>query len=109
MLVAGLALGFYAGLLIQKPIDDWDTKQRTASGLVIAVKLEKFKHEFGIYPDSLEQLDSNALNRLLPETYPLERFTYVAWKDKYDLDIAIPMFDRWHWDKEKGIFEYVDF
>jgi uncharacterized membrane protein YgaE (UPF0421/DUF939 family) len=105
----GLAIGFYVGLIFQRPIDDWDKKQRNISGKILTSEIEKFKEENGDYPTSLSQLNLTDLNETLPQTYQTSRFTYFAKNGEYDLDIPIPILDRWHWNKQNEEFEYDDF
>jgi len=105
----GLAIGFYLGLLFQKPIDTWDRQQRNISGQILTSEIEKFKDENGQYPNSLKQLNLEDLNKSLPHTYKTDRFTYFVRNGDYDLDIPIPILDRWHWNKDKKEFEYDDF
>ncbi|MCZ4410659.1 sulfite exporter TauE/SafE family protein [Cryomorphaceae bacterium 1068] len=105
----GLAIGFYVGLIFQRPIDDWDKKQRNISGKILTSEIEKFKEENGDYPTSLSQLNLKDLNESLPQTYQTSRFTYFAKNGEYDVDIPIPILDRWHWNKESEEFEYDDF
>ena len=46
----------------------------------------------------------------LPFTYTLDKFNYNIKNDNtYDLDIPIPIMDRWHWNTEKKAFEYSDY
>jgi hypothetical protein len=105
----GLAIGFYLGLIFQRPIDNWDKNQRNISGQILASEIEKFKENNGEYPSTLNQLSLKDLNVSLPETYQTDRFTYFVREGEYDLDIPIPIFDRWHWNKDKNEFEYDDF
>jgi len=105
----GLAIGFYIGLLLQQPIDSWDTKQRNLSGEILTSELECFKKQYGKYPDSLDQLEIYKLNDKLPSTYKISRFTYRLNNNKYDLDIPIPIMNSWHWSRYKNEFEYDDF
>jgi hypothetical protein len=105
----GLAIGFYLGLIFQKPIDNWDREQRNISGQILTEELDNFYQNNGHYPDSLTQLNLENLNKSLPYTYQSDRFTYFIKQGEYDLDIPIPIFDRWHWNKEKNEFEYDDF
>ncbi len=105
----GLATGFYIGLLLQNPIGNWDEEQRNISGNIIATELDEFKLNNKTYPDSLTQLDLEELDKSLPATYKVNRFTYMIRNGEYDLDIPIPIFDRWHWNKDKKEFEYDAF
>jgi hypothetical protein len=105
----GIAIGFYLGLLCLKPIDNWEVRQRNLSGQILTSEIENYKQLNGVYPDSLSQLDIDKLNKVLPKTYQMDRFTYFVKESNYDLDIPIPIFDRWHWDKDKKVFEYSDF
>ena len=105
----GLAIGFYLGLIFQRPIDNWDKNQRNISGQILTSEIEKFKENNGEYPSTLNQLSLKDLNVSLPETYQTDRFTYFVREGEYDLDIPIPIFDRWHWNKDKKEFEYDDF
>ena len=109
VLFIGLSIGFYLGLLLQKPIDNWDRNQRDISGQLLTLELEKYKSLNGEYPKSLSELNVSNLNETLPRTYQIERFTYNVSQGDYDLDIPIPIFDRWHWNKENMKFEYSDF
>jgi hypothetical protein len=109
ILFAGLAIGFYLGLIFQKPIDNWDKNQRNISGEILTTEIQKFKEENGHYPSSLNQLNIEDINKSLPKTYQAERFTYFVRNGDYILDIPIPVFDRWHWNKDKNEFEYEDF
>ena len=104
-----LSIGFYFGQLLQMPIDNWDIKQRNISGEILTAKIENFKKLTGNYPDSLTQLGIDKLNNLLPKTYQIDKFTYFIREQEYDLEILIPVFDRWNWDKEKREFVYQDF
>ncbi|TAD94762.1 MAG: hypothetical protein EAZ97_16385 [Bacteroidetes bacterium] len=106
----GLSIGFYFGLLLQKPIDNWDTEQRNLSGQILATELENYKNLNGVYPKKLSQLNLSNLNNELPNNYQIQRFTYfVRDNGKYDLDIPIPIFDCWHWNENKKAFIYNDF
>lgn len=107
--IIGLAIGFYLGLILQKPIDNWNREQRNISGQIVTAELEKFKQENGQYPDSLTQLNIDDLNKSLPSTYHTHRFDYFTINGGYNLNIPIPIFDRWHWNKDKKEFEYDDF
>lgn len=109
VLFIGLSIGFYLGLLLQKPIDNWDRKQRNLSGQLLTLEIEKHKTLNGEYPKSLNELNISFLNETLPRTYKIDRFTYNVRQGDYDLDIPIPIFDRWHWNKENKEFEYSDF
>lgn len=103
----GLAIGFYIGLLIQRPIDDWNQKQINISGQIVTAELEKFKQENGHYPDSLSQLNLNDLNKSLTYTYKIDRFNYILTERDYDLVIPVATLDRWKWNKDKKEFEYI--
>jgi hypothetical protein len=109
VLCIGLSIGFYLGLILQNPIDNWDRNQRNISGQLLIKALENYKSLNGEYPKSLNQLNVSYLNETLPRTYQIERFTYSISQGDYDLDIPIPIYDRWHWNKENKEFEYSDF
>ncbi len=103
-----LTLGTYLGLLLINPIADWDEQQRQKSGLFISEALENFKNREGKYPSDVTEVKNNLTE--LPFTYTLEKFSYHIKDDKtYDLDITVPVMDRWHWDREKRVFVYSDF
>lgn len=103
----GLALGFYLGLLLQNPVSNWDHQQRNLSGQIISAELEEFKQENGKYPKDFSLLDVDKLNKLLPNTYQVDKFNYrTSSGTDYDLDIPIPITDRWHWNKETKEFEF---
>ena len=102
-----LIFGNYIGFLLLNPITDWDEQQRQKSGLMISAALENFKKENGRYPKILSEVKNDLTT--LPFTYTLDKFNYHVMDSTYDLDIPIPIMDRWHWDIEKRTFEYNDF
>jgi hypothetical protein len=108
-ILVSISAGFYIAWLLIIPVNDWDTSQRNLSGKLIASALENYKAKSGVYPDVLSQLDTIHLNSSLPNTYPINRFNYSIKENGYDLDIPIPIMDRWHWDNENGEFIYCDF
>jgi len=91
----GLSIGFYLGVLFQKPIDNWDRNQRNISGQLLTLELEKYKSLNGEYPKSLNELDVSHLNETLPRTYQIYRYNYNVSQGEYDLDIPIHLFDIW--------------
>lgn len=104
----GLLIGLFIGSFLQQPIDNWFRNQRNVSGQIVAAELEKYKESHGQYPDSLAQLDLDKINDLLLNTYQSGRFRYRSRNNQYDLEISIPFFDWWQWNKEEGKFEYED-
>lgn len=103
-----LVFGTYLGFLLLNPITDWDKRQRQKSGLMISETLENFKKGKGEYPSDLAEVKSDLTD--LPFTYTLDKFNYNIKDDNtYDLDIPIPIMDRWHWEIEKKVFEYSDY
>jgi hypothetical protein len=102
-----LAFGAYLGLILLNPVDNWDEEQRQKSGLIVSESLERYKGQKGNYPKDLAEIKSELSN--LPTTYPWDKFHYHVKEDNtYDLDILIPIMDRWHWDKDKNKFLYDD-
>ena len=107
--INGIALGYYLGYLLLIPINYWDERQRNLSGQIVVEKLEEFKALRGKYPDKLTDLDLKQIDTLLPLAYKSDRFNYSVRDNKFDLDIPIPIMDRWHWNNDKKIFDYSDF
>lgn len=103
-----LVFGAYIGFIMLRPITTWDDEQRQKGGLIVSNNLETYKAKHGRYPPDLLKIRNNLQD--LPSTYPIEKFSYHLKSDSvYDLDIPIPIMDRWHWDKEKEVFELDDF
>ena len=106
--VKNLIFGTYLGFLLLNPITNWDQQQRQKSGLMISETYENFKKVRARYPSDLTEVKSDLID--LPFTYTLDKFNYNVKDDNtYDLDIPIPIMDRWHWDSEKKVFEYSDY
>ena len=103
----GLALGFYIGLLIQKPIDSWDKRQRNLSGEYVVKKIQDHYLQTGNYPDSLTMLYISTDS--LAGAYSVDRFGYTKHDSTFTLYLPIPIMDRWEWNILKSEFEYVDF
>lgn len=101
------AFGTYLGFVLLKPVDTWDERQRQRSGLIISATLENYKRIKGSYPTDLTVIKGEL--SVLPSTYTWDKFSYHVTDHSYDLDIPIPIMDRWHWDKEKKTFVYSDF
>lgn len=104
--INGCALGLYIAYLIMIPINKWDEKQRNTSGKVVSEALKVYKEKHGNYPDSLQQLNIKDLNKNLPGTYQINRFSYHSQNEDYHLDIPIPITDRWHWNHKEERWEY---
>lgn len=104
-----LSMGYFLGGILEKPVHKWDEQQRNTGGLVLTTEIENFKTGHGFYPTDLNQLNVDKLSSGLPKTYQLNKFSYHKNSDSYDLYIIIPIFDRWHWNKEKQQFIYDDF
>tara|TARA_R110002012_G_scaffold320819_1_gene545759 strand:- start:20625 stop:21170 length:546 start_codon:yes stop_codon:yes gene_type:complete len=102
----GLAIGAYFGYLITIPILDWDEEQRNLSGILVSEHLEEYRNKNGTYPTELSDLQVAQLNKKLPNTYQLDRFSYFVKENEYALDIPIPITDRWHWNREEQKWEY---
>lgn len=107
--IISAAIGFCIGLILNKPISSWDEEQRNLSGKIVSTEIEKFKQENGYYPEALSALNRMKLDHSLPTNYKTDRFIYRLTGDSYDLDIPIPIMDRWHWNGEAQEFEYDDF
>lgn len=102
-----LAFGAYLGLIVLNPVDNWDKEQRQNGGLIVSESLERYRGQKGSYPKDLAEIKTELSN--LPSTYPWDKFQYRVKEDNtYDLDIPIPIMDRWHWDKDKKVFLYND-
>jgi hypothetical protein len=102
-----LVFGAYLGLIMLNPVDNWDKEQRQKSGLIVSESLERYKGKKGNYPKDLAEIKSELSN--LPSTYPWDKFQYHVREDNtYDLDVPIPILDRWHWDRNKKVFLYDD-
>ena len=106
-LLKSCVFGTYLGFAILTPIDNWDEQQRQKSGLIISDSLENYKRTKGSYPTDLSAIKDDLA--VLPLTYTWDKFDYHVTDDSYDLDIPIPIMDRWHWNKEKKTFVYSDF
>jgi ABC-type multidrug transport system permease subunit len=104
-----ISIGYFCGYFLEKPIYKWDEQQRNISGQILTAEIEKFKSENEFYPSTLKQLNVDKLNSELPKTYQLHKFSYHKKDDSYDLDIPIPIVDRWHWERIKQQFIYDDF
>jgi hypothetical protein len=106
--INGLAIGFYLGYVLLIPIDNWDEQQRNLSGQILAEKLHEYKISNGQFPNRLSQLNVDLINESLPSEYKIDRFNYFVRDTTFDLDIPIPILDRWHWNHTKKVFEYHD-
>lgn len=103
------SVGYFAGSFLEQPIYQWDEKQRNISGQIMATAIEKFHSEQQRYPGSLHQLNEKKLNGTLPKTYQMSRFEYQLIGDDYHLEVLIPFFDRWKWDRNERRFVYEDY
>jgi hypothetical protein len=103
------SVGYFAGYFLEQPIYQWDEKQRNISGQIMATAIEKFHSEQHRYPGSLHQLNEKNLNGTLPKTYQVSRFEYRLIGNDYHLELLIPFFDRWKWDRNERRFVYEDF
>jgi hypothetical protein len=106
-LLKSLVFGAYLGFALLKPIFNWDELQRQKSGLIISKALENFKNAKGNYPTELAEIKDDLSD--LPIAYKWDKFNYHATDDSYDLDIPVPIMDRWHWERDKKVFVYDDF
>ena len=103
-----LVFGIYLGFILLNPIYNWDRDQRQKSGLILSESLEIYKKGNGKYPTDLTEIKDELTH--LPSAYSWYKFSYHLKSDNnYDLDIPIPIMDRWHWDREKQVFIYSDF
>lgn len=107
--VISASTGFVVGLILNTPISNWDEEQRNLSGRILYNEINIYMQEKGYYPESLSSLNQLKLDQSLPSNYKTDRFIYHLTDDGFDLNIQIPIMDRWHWNEEAQEFEYDDF
>ncbi len=108
IILIGLSLGFFIGMAVQRPIDNWDKQQQNISGIILSAELEKYKEEKGDYPDKIKELDIERIEEILPMNYKTKRFNYEIIDGEYYLYIPLLFLDKVLWNKEKKEFEYKD-